>query len=171
MAKPVLHGRRGKGLAKLLAIIDTGIDYDHPDFRNRGGTTSNITGGGQLARSLDRTILDGSFTTDAWDGYGHGTVITGIAASATNNIEGVTGVGYNANVMMLRVTDDFGNGPKVISQRLLCMQPTAGLLFAIYRLRLGIHIEQDAELRLGEGHARGGGCRQCESTLRTIRAR
>ena len=100
----------GKGAdAVRIAVIDTGIDYAHPDFRNRGGAGSNITQGGQLARSLDRTIVNGIVTNDANDEHGHGTHVAGIAAAATNNTVGVSGVGYNAQVVSLRVTDAFGD--------------------------------------------------------------
>src|SRR5205823_2939868 len=101
----------GKGVAGVkIAVIDTGVDYTHPDFINTGGTATDTAHGGQLLRPLDRTIISGDFTQDAPDAYGHGTHVTGIAAAATNNGTGVTGNGYNANVISLRVTDANGNG-------------------------------------------------------------
>jgi subtilisin family serine protease len=101
----------GKGAdSVLIAVIDTGIDYDHPDFRNAGASSSNAALGGQLAVYLDRTIMNGVISPGAWDVYGHGTHVAGIAAAATNNGIGVTGVGYNATVMMIRTIDETGNG-------------------------------------------------------------
>ncbi len=102
----------GKGAAAVkIAVIDTGVDYTHPDFVNAGGTGSDTALGGQLFYAqVDRTIFNGLYYHYAPDGYGHGTHVTGIAAAATNNGVGVTGNGYNANVISIRVTDDSGNG-------------------------------------------------------------
>ncbi|MCC6728782.1 MAG: S8 family serine peptidase [Chthonomonadales bacterium] len=101
----------GKGSAAVtLAVIDTGIDYDHPDFVNAGGSSSDVAFGGQLLRSMDVSILSGVTTAEAWDVYGHGTHVAGIAAASTNNGIGSTGMGYNANVISIRVVDAEGNG-------------------------------------------------------------
>ncbi len=96
--------------AVLLAVVDSGIDYDHPDFINAGGTGSSVSTGGQLLRPLDRSIIGGVVDTDAWDEYGHGTHVTGIAAAATNNAVGTVGVGYNANVLSIKVVTADGMG-------------------------------------------------------------
>ncbi len=94
----------------LLAVVDSGIDYDHPDFINAGGTGSAVAAGGQLLRPLDRSIITGVVDTDAWDEYGHGTHVTGIAAAATNNAVGTVGVGYNADVISIKVVTADGMG-------------------------------------------------------------
>lgn len=96
--------------AVRVAVIDTGIDYDHPDFANAGGTSSNSAQGGQLDRALDRTFFSGPPEPDAWDEFGHGTHVTGIIAAATNNAIGCTGNGYNANIVSLKVLDASGSG-------------------------------------------------------------
>ncbi len=101
----------GKGAdAVTIAVLDTGIDYDHPDFINVGGTASDVAHGGQLLRDLDASISNGVVTPEAWDVYGHGTHVAGIAAAATNNSTGTLGLGYNANVLSIRVIDSAGNG-------------------------------------------------------------
>ncbi len=93
-----------------VAVIDTGIDYGHPDFINAGGTGTSVEQGGQLLRSLDASIFNGVVTPEAPDGYGHGTHVAGIVAAATNNGIGTVGTGYNANIMSLRVVDAAGYG-------------------------------------------------------------
>jgi len=99
----------GKGSAAvLIAVIDSGVDYSHPDFVNAGGSSSNAALGGQLARALDRTFKNGAVTADSWDEFGHGTHVTGIAAASANNGVGTLGTGYNANVMSLKVVDAAG---------------------------------------------------------------
>jgi subtilisin len=73
-----------------IAIIDTGIQADHPDLNVAGGyncTTSN--------------------TSDWGDGYGHGTHVAGIAAAKDNEI-GVVGVAPGARLWAVRVFDSTG---------------------------------------------------------------
>ena len=76
-----------------VAILDTGIDQDHPDLASRIVANQN---------------LSSSATID--DLYGHGTHVAGIVAALTNNGIGVAGVGYNTSLMNVKVMDDTGNG-------------------------------------------------------------
>ncbi len=134
----------GKGTdAVKIAVIDTGIDYNHPDFRNAGGTTSNVTGGGQLYRSLDRTIIGGSLDPDAPDEFGHGTHVTGIAAAGTNNGVGTTGNGINAQVISLKCVDAFGNGTDSDVAQAIIYAADAGAL--IVNISLGSYAYSQAE--------------------------
>src|SRR5262249_12882747 len=95
--------------AVRIAVIASGVDYEPPDFVLTGGTDATVAHGGKLDRSLDVSIINGTVTPDAWDVFGHGTHVTGIAAAATNNNSvGVTGNGLNAKVMSLRVIDAAG---------------------------------------------------------------
>ena len=100
----------------IVAVIDTGCDLDHPDFRNAGGATSDISNGGQLDWSMSKqfrlgTIYDAGSSEDT---HGHGTHVAGLALASGNNgafdSHGVIGVGYNATGWILRVFDNQGTG-------------------------------------------------------------
>jgi len=73
-----------------VAIIDTGIDLQHPDL--------NVVGG-----------VNCSTGTTYDDDNGHGTHVAGIAAAKDNGI-GVVGVAPGARLWAVRVLDDSGSG-------------------------------------------------------------
>ena len=86
------HGFRGNGAR--IAILDTGIDLDHPD----------------LAASIDQGLGKNCVTPGAppEDGYGHGTHVAGSAAAPLNGV-GVVGVAPEARLVAVKVFDDAGN--------------------------------------------------------------
>ena len=83
----------GDGTGKIAWVIDTGIDFDHPDL--------NV----DVAKSV--SFVSG--TTSADDANGHVTHVAGIIAGKNNNI-GVLGVASGATVISLRVLDAEGTG-------------------------------------------------------------
>jgi thermitase len=77
-----------------IAIIDTGVQYDHPDLA------------GKVVRGYD-------YVDDDWypyDGNGHGTHCAGIAAAVTNNARGIAGMAPNATIYAVRVLNNSGSG-------------------------------------------------------------
>ncbi len=77
-----------------IAVIDTGIDYDHPDLSGK------VLSG--------RNYVDGSY--DPYDDNGHGTHVAGLAAAMTDNGVGVAGVDWSARILPLKVLDSSGSG-------------------------------------------------------------
>jgi len=89
----------GKGVT--VAILDTGIDYDHPDL------IDNIAGGINFAGWW---WSDGSTNKFLWnDKYGHGSHCAGIVAASNNDI-GVVGVAPGARLQAVKVLGDDGTG-------------------------------------------------------------
>jgi subtilisin family serine protease len=82
-----------------IAIIDTGLDSDHPDLNIAGGT--NCTGGGPFRQKC----TDGSYE----DGNGHGTHVGGSAAALDNGV-GVVGMAPGARLHGVKVLGDNGSG-------------------------------------------------------------
>ena len=81
------------GFGVKVAIIDTGIDYKHPDLDdNYYGGWDFVNNGG-----------------DPMDDNGHGTHVAGIIA-AEDNDEGVVGVAPEAELYALKVLDATGSG-------------------------------------------------------------
>ncbi|MFZ4507154.1 MAG: S8 family serine peptidase [Fimbriimonas sp.] len=102
----------------LIAVIDTGCDLDHPDFRNKNGISTDVIFGGQLDLGISARFELGEVVPGLpVDLNGHGTHVAGIALAAGNNgafspsvQHGTIGTGYPCKGMILRVFDDGGVG-------------------------------------------------------------
>lgn len=100
----------------LIAVIDSGIDFGHPDFMNAGASSTNSINGGQINWALSKRFTLGGLDLvgDASDENGHGTHVAGTAIAAGNNggfnNHGIIGMGYNSTGMILRVIDANGSG-------------------------------------------------------------
>ncbi|MBE9552176.1 MAG: S8 family serine peptidase, partial [Proteobacteria bacterium] len=82
--------RRGAtGAGVTVAVIDTGVDADHPDLANNISADSiNIATG----------------TGDVTDGMGHGTKVAGIIAAEKNSL-GSFGVAYDSTIMAIMAAE------------------------------------------------------------------
>ncbi|MEG4291934.1 S8 family serine peptidase [Microcoleus sp. C2C3] len=101
----------------VVAVVDTGVDYYHPDldsniWQNPGeiaenGIDDDRNGFIDDIRGWDFLYND-NYPMDL-DVYGHGTHIAGSIAAERNDF-GITGVAYNAKIMPVRVLDTLGEG-------------------------------------------------------------
>ncbi len=100
-----------------IAVIDTGIDYLHPDFVNAGGVAGNNTEPSDVINGGQLDLAEGyDFyydIDDPADDYGHGTHVSGIIGAATNNGAGIAAIGYPSQIMPLKVTDPTGDGDDI----------------------------------------------------------
>jgi len=91
-------GKNGEGIK--IAIIDTGIDKDHPDLND------NLVNGVNFVSKPSWRTPD----PNEWDDdNGHGTHVAGIIAAEDNNT-GVVGVAPGAALYALKVLDRTGSG-------------------------------------------------------------
>jgi len=78
----------------VIAIVDTGINYNHPDLSGKVNPGHDYVNG----------------DNDAMDDNGHGTHCAGISAAKTNNSVGIAGVAFNCSLMAVKVLDAGGSG-------------------------------------------------------------
>jgi subtilisin family serine protease len=108
------NGYTGKGVT--VAVIDTGIDYEHEDiaanmWKNPGEVDADgkdNDGNGYIddIHGYDFYNLDSSPKDDS----GHGTHVAGTIAATGNNEIGIVGVAYDARVMALKCFNKYGTG-------------------------------------------------------------
>lgn len=78
----------------VVAVIDTGVDLNHPDLAGRLTEGANFVTPGEAPA----------------DDVGHGTHVAGIISAVVNNVEGVAGMTWHDRVMPVKVLDASGAG-------------------------------------------------------------
>ena len=100
--------------AVVIANIDTGIDYTHPDLAARIWNNTDEIPGNVIDDDHNGYIDDirgwDFFYNDSnvKDGEGHGTMIAGVIAASTNNGIGIAGVNWNSMIMPVRISNETG---------------------------------------------------------------
>jgi len=108
-----------------IAVIDAGIDINHPDLKDNIWKNVKEIPGNNIDDDANGFIDD----VNGWDfvqnipdpspkfdegwtesGISHGTTVAGIIAATGNNREGVTGISWKAKLMPLRALNDRGEG-------------------------------------------------------------
>ncbi|HKG48728.1 MAG TPA: S8 family serine peptidase [Pyrinomonadaceae bacterium] len=89
----------------VIAVVDSGIDFTHPDLANNQWTNRTPGVNGDL-HGWDFVTNSGEIEDD----QGHGTAVAGIIAAEGNNSLGVAGVMWHASLMSVRVLDNTGIG-------------------------------------------------------------
>jgi subtilisin family serine protease len=104
----------------LIGVIDSGVDYNHPDLAANIWTNPGESGGGKETNGVDddnNGYIDDvhgyDFVNndgDPMDDQFHGTHVAGTIAAVGNNGVGVVGVNWSARIMALKFLNASGSG-------------------------------------------------------------
>ncbi|MBD2295708.1 S8 family serine peptidase [Anabaena sphaerica FACHB-251] len=107
------NGHTGQGI--IVAVLDTGVDYNHEDLNDNIWTNTKEIAGNGIDDDGNGYIDDiqgwnfDNNNNNVLDNNGHGTHVSGTIAGE-NNGSGVTGVAFNSKIMAVKVLDQNGSG-------------------------------------------------------------
>jgi len=110
----------------IIAVLDTGVELDHPDLAakiwtnpgeipanglddDQNGKIDDVHGWHFYHHCSNSNCLP-SEDDDLTDDNGHGTHVAGIAAAETNNGVGIAGISWEARLLPIKVLDEYGDG-------------------------------------------------------------
>ncbi|MCS7237719.1 MAG: S8 family serine peptidase [Thermoguttaceae bacterium] len=113
---PEAWDQRVDASSVVVAIVDTGVDYRHPDLaanmwqnpREVPGNGRDDDGNGFVDDVYGYDFARGD--SDPWDENGHGTHVAGIIGAVGNNGRGVTGVAWQVGLMAVKFLGSDGVG-------------------------------------------------------------
>lgn len=103
----------GTNASVIVAVIDTGVAYNHPDLVNNMWNGSSCVGQDSNGNTISGGCMHGFDFIDndkiplPTSDY-HGTHVAGIIAAVKNNNKGIVGVAPNAKIMALKVDSPTG---------------------------------------------------------------
>lgn len=112
--EPAWDLSQGQGI--VVAVVDTGLDYNHPDidqnvWTNPGEIPNNLIDDDQNGFVDDIRGWDFvNHDNDPIDDHGHGTHISGIIAAEGNNELGMIGAAWRSRIMPVKALDSEGGG-------------------------------------------------------------
>lgn len=115
--------------AVTVAVIDSGVDMNHPDLAGR-------------LRSDGYDFVDDD--ADPHDENGHGTNVAGIIAATLNNAQGIAGLAPNVSILPIRVMNARGKGSDLGIAR--------GIRYAADKGAQVINLSLGATLTIGAEH-------------------
>ena len=100
----------------VVAVIDTGVDYNHDDLKNNIWTNKGEIPGNGIDDDGNGYVDDVhgynfvSDNGDPLDDHGHGTHCSGTIGAQTNNGLGVSGVNWNVQIIGVKFLSSSGSG-------------------------------------------------------------
>lgn len=108
----------------VVAVIDSGVDIDHPDLKDnvwvneneipsngldddKNGYIDDVNGWNFVENSNDPRPQFGDFTIE---GASHGTLVAGIIGAVGHNNRGIAGINWKVKIMPLRALNSKGEG-------------------------------------------------------------
>jgi subtilisin family serine protease len=132
---PEAWGYATDGSKTVVAIIDSGVDYRHPDLNNVFWTNAKEAIGNPGVDDDSNAWVDDIYGIntafpstvpstdprrgDPMDDYGHGTALAGVIGALGNNNIGICGINWTAQIMALKFLNSSGTGK--VEDAITCM--------------------------------------------------
>jgi subtilisin family serine protease/subtilisin-like proprotein convertase family protein len=100
----------------VVAVIDTGVDYTHPDLAGNIWVNADEVAGNGIDDDGNGYVDDihgydfANNDSNPMDDHSHGTHVAGTIGALGNNNRGVTGINWAVRIMALKFLDASGNG-------------------------------------------------------------
>ena len=100
----------------VVAVIDTGVDYRHPELpteRFWRNPLEVVDGRDNDGNGYVDDLIGWNFVSHSntpWDDHGHGTHVAGLIAAQSDNGRGIAGLAPNAQLMVLKALNSDGAG-------------------------------------------------------------
>jgi len=95
---------QAKGDNVIVSVIDSGVDVDHADLKNRV-----VAGYDAFSRDSSKDAGDASGLNYVFGSYKHGSHVAGIISAEANNGKGIAGVAPNAKIMPVKIFPDLSD--------------------------------------------------------------
>jgi subtilisin family serine protease len=143
----------------VVAVIDSGVDPDHPDLQGNLLPVEDIwgefSGSDRLLNRRTRELFDFA----GRDGNGHGTHVAGVIGAILNNNEGVAGIaGQKVKILPIKVTNLQGETSaallveailRAIDKKARVINMSIGAVGADQGISRGLSLALDAALQQG----------------------
>ena len=122
----------------IIAVLDTGVDFSHEDIGPSWVNPGEIAGNGldDDGNGFVDDVNGWDFVNndnDPFDDVWHGTFTTGVAAATGDNGLGISGVTWSAQIMALKILNEFSAAP------------TSDIISAIdYATDMGAHVTNNS---------------------------
>jgi serine protease len=91
----------------VVAEVDSGVDYHHPDLAASVWTNPGGVGGCPAGTHGYNVVAN---TCEPMDDFGHGTQVAGVLGAAGDNGAGIAGVAWRTTILPVKWTDSAGHG-------------------------------------------------------------
>lgn len=164
------------GQGVIIGFIDTGIEYQHEAFLHIDGTTrlqsiwdqtietGNPPEGFTLGSEYSRDIINLALQNEnplsvvpSTDENGHGTMMAGIAAGSSNDLDDFSGVAPEAELVMVKLAPAKPYNKKIfeVPEEILCY-PESNILLGIEYIRsVAERLKRPYVICLGMGSSQG----------------